>query len=269
MRSQHTPAHARPYRLPAVATSAATTAGLTLALVPGVLAAGGSTAGAATAATTTAAPAARPGTHLMINPMGRVVDGKTNLAARLVTKSGTYVPGATIRFQVFYAQRWVNVGQATTSSTGAVRVAVPLKGLNTVRAYYPGKATLSGSISRAVQRYTLGQRAILEAQKHYGKAYRYGASGPSNFDCSGFTGYVYRQLGVSLPRSSRDQAAALRRVDVSQKRIGDLIFTYTSGRVTHVGIYAGGGMMWASPKTGDVVRKQSIYSRNITVGRIG
>lgn len=264
MRS-HSPSHARSARLPTVATSAATTAGLTLSLVPAVLAAGPAAASAASNASTPA----RPGTHLMMNEMGGVRDGRTALAARLVTKSGTHVPGARIGFQVHYKQRWVTVGRGTTNRLGAVRVAVPLHGLNIVRAYYLGTKTLSGTFSRAVNRFTLGELAVREARTHYGATYRYGSEGPKSFDCSGFSSYVYAQLGVDLPRTSRAQAAALRRVPVSAKRPGDLIFTYRGGRVAHVGIYAGGGKMWAATSSGDIVRLQSLYSRNITVGRIG
>ena len=47
---------------------------------------------------------------------------------------------------------------------------------------------------------------IDEAYKHIGTPYRYGARGPKAFDCSGFTSYVYRQFGIELSRSSRDQA---------------------------------------------------------------
>lgn len=109
---------------------------------------------------------------------------------------------------------------------------------------------------------------LAEAAKHRGKAYRYGATGPANFDCSGYTGYVFRQVGVSLPRTSAAQRAALPRVANSDKRPGDLIFTHDAGgRVYHVGIYAGGDLMWHSPRTGDVVKLSPIFSRNYSVGR--
>lgn len=109
---------------------------------------------------------------------------------------------------------------------------------------------------------------LAEAAKHRGKAYRYGATGPANFDCSGYTGYVFRQVGISLPRTSGAQRAALPRVPNSEKRPGDLIFTHDGrGRVYHVGIYAGDEMIWHSPRTGDVVKHSRIFSRNYTVGR--
>lgn len=109
---------------------------------------------------------------------------------------------------------------------------------------------------------------LAEAAVHRGKAYVYGATGPSNFDCSGYTGWVFRQVGIELPRTSGAQRAALPHVPQSEKRPGDLIFTHDSGgRVYHVGIYAGDGMIWHSPRTGDVVKHSPIFSSSYTVGR--
>ena len=113
----------------------------------------------------------------------------------------------------------------------------------------------------------VGDVVLGEAKRHKGKPYSYGATGPSSFDCSGFVGYVYRSLGVSLPRSSGEQYSAIKHVDKSDKKRGDLIFTYNSGGIYHVGIYSGNGAMWAAPKTGDVVRKQTIWTSSYVVGR--
>lgn len=114
-----------------------------------------------------------------------------------------------------------------------------------------------------------GTSVMAEAAKHRGKPYLYGAVGPARFDCSGYVRYVYARMGKKLPRTSRQQYAATRRVAKSDKRVGDLIFTRSrSGRIGHVGIYAGGGRMWASPKSGDVVKLQRIWSSNYAVGRL-
>jgi cell wall-associated NlpC family hydrolase len=273
--ARHTPAHAKPTRLPVVAT----TAGLTLSLVPAVLGATASTATAATPVTAATASAAaakgyRIPTHLAISELGRVTAGTAAVNTALVTKNQLqYFPAKRVHFQAFFGGRWRTVAAATTNANGVARVAVPLMGGTQVRSYFPGQTAIVGNVSRPVRvggpiRLTLGQRAVLEARKHYGKAYRYGATGPSNFDCSGFSSYVFRQLGRSLPRTSAAQAAAVRRIPTSARAVGDLIFTYTNGRVTHVGIYAGGNQMWAATKTGDIVRLQTLYSRSITVGRV-
>jgi len=112
-----------------------------------------------------------------------------------------------------------------------------------------------------------GPVVLSEAARHRGTPYVYGAGGPSSFDCSGFTSYVYGRLGISLPHSSSGQYADIPHVSKSDKVPGDLIFTYNSGGIYHVGIYAGGNQMWAAPKTGDVVRKQTIWTSAYVVGR--
>jgi hypothetical protein len=108
---------------------------------------------------------------------------------------------------------------------------------------------------------------LSEAARHQGKPYRYGATGPDSFDCSGFTGFVYRQFGVHLPRTSDQQYNALPKVANSDKQPGDLVFTYNSGGIYHVGIYAGNNRMWAAPSTGDHVRVQTIWTSQYKVAR--
>ena len=69
-----------------------------------------------------------------------------------------------------------------------------------------------------------GMQVLAEAARHDGAPYSYGAAGPSSFDCSGFTSYVYRQLGISLPRTSYAQYATTRHLPASLAVPGDLIF---------------------------------------------
>ena len=79
-----------------------------------------------------------------------------------------------------------------------------------------------------------------EAMSHIGARYRSGSKGPYAFDCSGFTSYVFRQLGAgNISASSRDQYARNMPVSRSEMKRGDLVF-FTSPRsgrnVGHVGI---------------------------------
>lgn len=62
-----------------------------------------------------------------------------------------------------------------------------------------------------------------EAYKHIGKRYVYGSPGPDTFDCSGFTSYCYRKIGIELNRSSKDQALNGFPVSRDQLRKGDII----------------------------------------------
>lgn len=80
---------------------------------------------------------------------------------------------------------------------------------------------------------------LKESRRHIGKAYVHGAKGPSQFDCSGFTSYVYRQFGYNISPSSRAQFLEGEPVSRKDLRIGDLVFftSRSSGKnVGHVGI---------------------------------
>jgi hypothetical protein len=77
-----------------------------------------------------------------------------------------------------------------------------------------------------------------------GIKYKYGGTTEKGFDCSGFTGYVFNEFGILLPRISRDQATVGTKVTKEDLRRGDLVFFNTNGRgISHVGIYMGGGLM--------------------------
>ena len=83
---------------------------------------------------------------------------------------------------------------------------------------------------------------IRNAMSLIGIRYSFGGSSRSGFDCSGYTQYVFRGSGVSLPRTSYAQFGVGSAVSKSQLHPGDLVFftTYASG-ASHVGIYIGGG----------------------------
>jgi cell wall-associated NlpC family hydrolase len=90
----------------------------------------------------------------------------------------------------------------------------------------------------------LGARIAAIAQQYLGYRYVWGGSSPSGFDCSGFTWYVYKQAGISIP--NHDLAGQLNagpRIGRDQLQPGDLVFfqnTYKAG-LSHSGIYLGGG----------------------------
>ena len=80
---------------------------------------------------------------------------------------------------------------------------------------------------------------IKEAFKHLGKRYRMGAKGPNTFDCSGFTGYVFRRNSYEIGASSRDQYARNKPVNRANMQRGDLVFftsAHSGKHVGHVGI---------------------------------
>lgn len=112
-----------------------------------------------------------------------------------------------------------------------------------------------------------GKRLIKIAASERGTPYRYGGTTPRGFDCSGFTRWVYARAGKRLPRTSAAQAAATRNIPRRAARPGDLIFFHSGGRVYHVGIYAGGGRLWHSPRPGQGVRLDRIWSGAHFFGR--
>ena len=100
-----------------------------------------------------------------------------------------------------------------------------------------------------------------------GVPYRRGGATPRGFDCSGFTSYVYRKVGVSLPHSATAQMRKAKRISRGSARRGDLVFFRSGSRAYHVGIYAGGNKVLHSPRPGRV-KTVGIWSRNVSFGRV-
>ncbi len=95
--------------------------------------------------------------------------------------------------------------------------------------------------------------AVSAALSKLGHSYVWGASGSTYFDCSGLTQWAYGQAGVSLPRTTYEQATIGSRVpSLAQAQPGDLII-YGSDQ-HHVGMYIGNNQVVHAPHTGDVVR---------------
>ena len=118
----------------------------------------------------------------------------------------------------------------------------------------------------AVEAANRGAEAVELASHEAGDPYVYGAAGPSAFDCSGLTMYVYAQLGVSLPHSAAAQAAMA--TPVSDPVPGDLVFFSDGGSVYHVAIYAGDGMIWHAPHPGTSVSLEPIWTSSVFYGRV-
>ena len=98
------------------------------------------------------------------------------------------------------------------------------------------------------------------ALQYLGIPYVWGGSSPSTgFDCSGFTSYVYAQVGVYLPHHAASQYNMGTPVAYEQLAPGDLVFFSGLG---HVGLYIGGGQFVHAPHTGDVVRISSLSERS-------
>lgn len=105
---------------------------------------------------------------------------------------------------------------------------------------------------------TTRQRILGVAERMVGTPYVLGGESPSGVDCSGLVQYTYQQAGIRVPRTTGAQFQAAR----SQRQVlpGDLLFFRTddSGRVSHVGIYAGRGQMIHASSGSGRVRKVSL-----------
>jgi len=102
----------------------------------------------------------------------------------------------------------------------------------------------------------VGVEALRAAATQLGKPYQWGATGPGSYDCSGLTSWAFKKVGITLPRSSSQQATVGRAVSWNDMQPGDLVFYYSP--ISHVGIYAGNGTFINAPQTGDVVKYQTV-----------
>ena len=100
--------------------------------------------------------------------------------------------------------------------------------------------------------------AVSYAMAQVGKAYVYGAAGPSAFDCSGLTMMAWAQAGVGLPHSSSAQYGSGARVAQGDLQPGDLVFYYSP--ISHVGMYIGNGMIVHAANPGSGVTTAAVNS---------
>jgi cell wall-associated NlpC family hydrolase len=107
------------------------------------------------------------------------------------------------------------------------------------------------------------QAAISFARAQIGEPYRWGASGPSAWDCSGLTMGAWAAGGTYLPHYSVAQYEQSTPISAGQLQPGDLVFWGSSsdpGSIYHVALYAGGGQIIQAPRTGVPVEEVSMYA---------
>lgn len=114
----------------------------------------------------------------------------------------------------------------------------------------------SGSSSSS----STGEKIVSYAKSKLGCKYVWGATGPSTFDCSGLVQWCHKQVGITTPRVSKDQAASGKAVSKSNLKPGDCVFF--GSPVHHTGIYIGDNNFIHAPQTGDVVKITSLSRRS-------
>lgn len=111
------------------------------------------------------------------------------------------------------------------------------------------------------------------AKSLLGTGYKYGGNGPLEYDCSGFTQYVFAKHGINIPRVSKDQAMEGQYINAYQLQKGDLLFfdSKKSTKISHVGIYLGdGNFIHASSSNKSIVisnLNSNYYTKHFKWGR--
>ena len=109
-----------------------------------------------------------------------------------------------------------------------------------------------------------GQDIVTIAKKYLGVPYLYGGTTTSGFDCSGFTSYVYKEAGITIKRTAKEQYKEGTAVKQADLQPGDLVFfsgtSSSSSGISHVGIYTGDNSFISSTTSKGV----SIASMNNT-----
>jgi cell wall-associated NlpC family hydrolase len=139
-----------------------------------------------------------------------------------VTASDIGAQGSTSTTQSSTTQGTTNSTQGTTSST------------------YTGPTS------------TQGEKAVAFAFAQIGKPYQWGGTGPYSYDCSGLVQAAWAYAGISIPRDTYEQWAALPHISSTALEPGDLLFFDGIG---HVAIYVGNGNMIDAPQTGETIRE--------------
>jgi cell division septation protein DedD len=121
------------------------------------------------------------------------------------------------------------------------------------------------SIKKPTVKYKANKKNLAKMIKQLqGSPYVWAEEGPNQFDCSGFTYYMYGSMGINIPRVARHQARVGKRVSPKDLQYGDLIFFATSKKnrrkITHVGVYLGDG--WFTHAS--TIKHEVIYSNLFT-----
>lgn len=121
-----------------------------------------------------------------------------------------------------------------------------------------------GNVSSASAATSKADKVIAAGKKYLGVKYQYGAPAGVTyaFDCSSFTQYIFKKIGISLPRTSSSQATKGVKVAKSELKKGDLVFFKSPGssKISHVAVYVGSNkLLHASGKAVKISNLNSSY----------
>jgi cell wall-associated NlpC family hydrolase len=142
--------------------------------------------------------------------------------------------------------------------------------LNTKLDYVASSAT--GQLSQSIGQFMTAPQisgAIKAGYTKLGMPYVWGGESDAEggYDCSGLVQWAFRQVGITMPRVAADQARTGPIVPYDKARPGDLLIWANDptapGYISHIAIYLGDNKMLVAPHTGDVVKIQKVYLRNL------
>ncbi|MEU6584777.1 NlpC/P60 family protein [Nocardia sp. NPDC046763] len=154
------------------------------------------------------------------------------MTRRQVHRFASFV--TTISALVLTAALWAGLAHADTGSASS--------GSGSGSASGSASGLFSGSASGSAQLPVASPRAMAAltlATTQTGKPYRWGGTGPNDWDCSGLVQWAFRSVGIDMPRTTWQQAAAGLEVPAGAMQVGDVVVL--NNDASHVGIYAGGG----------------------------
>ncbi|HCQ5582348.1 TPA: C40 family peptidase [Clostridioides difficile] len=160
----------------------------------------------------------------------------------------------------FYKQITGNAYSSNSAGTGVGSNEEAEKNLKDVTYQVQNNSTANTSTNNNSSK---TDKLINLAKSKLGCKYVYGATGPNTFDCSGFTQWCYKQIGIKIPRTASAQSKAGKAVDLKDRskwKAGDLLCRIGGGSSNHVVMYIGNNQIIHSPQTGDVVKIESVNS---------
>jgi cell wall-associated NlpC family hydrolase len=181
---------------------------------------------------------------------------KASLVSAAVAKQSAYVASLSAQIKKLIKQE--EARQARLAAEAAARAAAAAAAAAAHPSTRPSDA---GSLGAS------HPEAATAAKRYLGVPYLWGGTTPSGFDCSGLCQYAYRQVGISIPRTSRTQFTTGQFIPPARTDLlepGDLVFFAYGGdptRIHHVGMYVGGGIFIEAPGTGGRVRYASLTDR--------
>ena len=178
----------------------------------------------------------------------RTEDGVAALRAQLVaqkTSLSKLLASRQATLDSLTAAQQAQVAAATVGATGTT-APTATTGTTGTSGTTSTEPTYTGSTS------TQAEKAVAFAYAQLGKPYEWGATGPYSYDCSGLVQAAWAAAGVSIPRVTYDQWAALPHIATSSIQPGDLLYYDGEG---HVAMYVGDGYIIDAPQTGLDVEK--------------